>query len=138
MAYQNLDDGLYLLTQESDGKSVDHYGILDVGNRLKIDQARFSRQPVVVHQTPPSIQSEWLQETTGEWNVEGKIADETRAKDRLIEAARDPSYRLFSNNCEHVARYVAYGVRESRQVQLAVAVLGTVFVFALVYALSRK
>jgi len=137
MAYQNLDDGLYLLTQESDGKSVDHYGILDAGNRLGIEEARFSRQPVVVHQRPPSIQWNWLRET-GKWRVKGKIADEAMAKARIKKAARDPLYRLFSNNCEHFARYVAYGIRESWQVQLTVAVLGTAFVSALVYASSRK
>lgn len=135
MPYKQIQDGLYLLIQKSEEKGVDHYGILDVGNRLNLDEVRLVRQPVVIHQTPPSIQISWLQDT-GAWNNLGKILDEPAAIARIRNAARNPHYDLFGNNCEHFARYVATGVRESTQVQAAVAVTGLVALTA--YALTRR
>ncbi len=133
--YQNIEDGLYLLMQKSIDKGIDHYGILDIGNRLNIEAVRFSSQPVVIHQTPPSIQVHWLQDT-GTWNILGKITDEPMAIGRIIEASKNPLYNLFGNNCEHFARFVATGVRESRQVQAAVFITGLAALTA--YALTRK
>jgi len=34
--YQGFPDGLYLVMQRSVGKGIDHYGILDIGNRLGV------------------------------------------------------------------------------------------------------
>lgn len=134
MPYQDLADGLYLLSQKSTQKIVDHYGVLDIGNRLAIPQVNGSEQPVVIHQTPPSIQINWLQDT-GTWNVLGKITDENMAINRINEAAQNPEYNLFGNNCEHFARYVATGVRESTQIKAAVAMTGLVALT--VYALRK-
>ncbi len=39
MPYQGLADGLYLVMQRSPGKAIDHYGILDIGNRLAVGGA---------------------------------------------------------------------------------------------------
>ena len=122
MPYQNLTDGLYLLKQKSVDKGVDHYGILDIGNRLQISQAD-GTHPVVIHQTPPSIRLDWLQ-NTGTWQVLGSITDEAMAMNRIKLAAQDSQYDLFGNNCEHFARFVATGVRESTQIKAAVAVAG--------------
>lgn len=135
MPDKQLQNGLYLLVQKSEEKGVDHYGILDVGNRLSLDEVRVVRQPVVIHQTPPSIQIHWLQ-NTGVWTNLGKILDEPAAIARIRHAARNPNYDLFGNNCEHFARYVATGVRESTQVQTAVFVAGLVALTA--YALTRR
>ena len=120
MSYQGLQDGLYLLKQASRAKGVDHYGVLDVGNRLRDPKVNYPH-PVVIHQTPPSIQMDWLQ-NTGQWTVVGKIDDEAAALERLRAAFQDPAYDLFGHNCEHFARYVATGRRESTQLQAAVAV----------------
>jgi hypothetical protein len=125
MPYQHLNDGLYLLKQKSQAKGVDHYGILDVGNRFAHPNVTPDMQPVVVHQTPPQIQLNWLQDT-GVWEVLGQITDENDAVERLKKAAGDPKYNLFGHNCEHFARYVATGKRESTQVQAAVVVAGLV------------
>jgi len=133
MPYQNLSDGLYLLRQKSQAKGVDHYGILDVGNRLAHPSVAPGMQPVVLHQTPPQIQVNWLQDT-GTWDVLAKITDEKDALERLKRAASDPQYNLFGHNCEHFARYVATGKKESRQVQAAVAVAGLV---ALVFRFGK-
>ena len=123
MPFEHLDDGLYLIKQRSAAKGVDHFGILDVGNRLRIPQVLPGQQPVVLHQTPPQMQLAWLQET-GQWEVLGRITDEPDAINRIQHARQDPHYNLFGNNCEHFARYVATGRRESRQVQVAALIAG--------------
>ena len=134
MPHQNYSDGFYLLIQKSVDKGVDHYGIMDVGNILEIDRVEDTSQPVVIHQTPPSIQLNWLQDT-GAWKIAGKITDEVMAKNRIREAAQNPKYNLFGNNCEHFARFVATGVKESTQVQSAVLVSGLVALT--IYALRK-
>ena len=123
MPYEHLDDGLYLLKQKSAEKGVDHYGILDVGNRLRHPEVVAQVQPVVVHQRPPRIQLDWLQ-NTGQWQVLGKITDEADAIVRMMAAAKNPKYDLFGHNCEHFARYVATGRHESTQIQAAVVLAG--------------
>lgn len=125
MPYQNIEDGLYLVVQRSHEKGVDHYGILDIGNRLNIKEAESVDHPIVIHQTPPTIQLSWLQ-NTGSWLLHGRIMDENMAIMRINHAVKNPSYNLFENNCEHFARYVATGVRESRQIQSAVVATGLV------------
>lgn len=54
MQYQGLPGGLYLEKQHSPRKGVGHYGILDVGNRLRYPNAPY---PLAIHQTPPAIQA---------------------------------------------------------------------------------
>lgn len=115
MPYQGYLDGLYLLVQRSDGKGVDHYGILDIGNRIRHPQVD-GRHPIVIHQTPPSIRLDWLQDT-GVWHTLGKITDEEYAIQRMVAAFSNPAYDLFGHNCEQFARYVATGVHESKQLQ---------------------
>lgn len=122
MPYQHLADGLYLIKQKSASKGVDHYGILDVGNRLG-HPAVNGLQPVVVHQSPPSIRLNWLQDT-GTWEVLGKITSERDAIARIRDAYQTPAYDLFGHNCEHFARYVATGKHESTQIQAAAVVAG--------------
>lgn len=122
MSYQGYADGLYLLRQKSGSKGFDHYGILDVGNRIKHPQVD-GRHPVVIHQTPPSVTMTWLQ-NTGPWSVLGRITDEARAIQRMGAALQDPEYDLFGHNCEHFARFVATGRRQSTQLQAVGIVAG--------------
>ncbi len=116
MPYNIRKPGLYLLIQKTQMKGVlvDHYGILDVGNRLNLPNAGW--QPIVIHQTPPQIRLDRL-EDTGDWKVLGKITDEPDAISRINKAVENTAYDLFGNNCEHFARYVATGRRESTQLQ---------------------
>ncbi len=109
--------GLYLLAQKTQikGVLVDHYGILDVGNRLKLPNVDW--HPIVIHQTPPQIRRDRL-EDTGDWKVLGMITDESDAISRINKAVENSAYDLFGNNCEHFARYVATGRRESTQLQV--------------------
>lgn len=122
MPYLQYADGLYLLKQKSEAKGVEHYGILDIGNRINHPQIN-GTHPVVIHQTPPSIKIDWLQ-NTGEWAVLGHITDEEDAKARMNSAFQNSSYNLFGHNCEHFARYVATGKHESTQLQTAGAIAG--------------
>lgn len=122
MPYMNLNDGLYLLRKDSEKFGLHHYGILDVGNRIRHPRVR-GEQPVVIHQTPPTIRIDWLQ-STGPWEIHQRITDETEAIQRMNQAFSNPSYDLFGNNCEHFARYVATGVRESTQLQAAGFIAG--------------
>lgn len=123
MPYEQLNDGLYLIKQRSAAKGVDHYGILDVGNRVRLPSVLAGQQPVVIHQTPPHVQAAWLQDT-GAWEVMGRITDEHDAITRIQHARENPQYNLIGHNCEHFARYVATGKRESRQVQIGVFIAG--------------
>jgi hypothetical protein len=124
MPYENLQDGLYLLRQAAQKPGIHHYGILDVGNRICHPQVR-GGQPVVIHQTPPTIRIDWLQ-NTGQWEIHLRITDEEEAIRRINQAFTTPTYNFFGNNCEHFARYVATGVRESTQLQSASFVAGLV------------
>lgn len=116
MPYQNLEDGLYIIEQpaEKNGIRITHFGILDVGNVLRHPNIDGSH-PIVVHQTPPNIRADFLG-NTGSWNIRGKIEDIAGAIERIKEAAKNPSYDLFGNNCEHFARFIAQGERYSSQV----------------------
>lgn len=122
MPNQQYPNGLYLLKQESETKCVDHYGILDIGNRINHSRAG-RRRPVVIHQTPPSIRLDFLQDT-GTWLVLGRIPDEEAAKSRINTAFKNPAYGWFRHNCEHFARYVATGRFESTQLQAACILAG--------------
>jgi hypothetical protein len=139
MPYKNMQDGLYLLKQESSEKGVSHYGILDIGNRIQHPEININHPLVVIHQTPPIIRLDWLQ-NTGSWQVLGRIANENeeKAKNRLNSAYQNPTYNLFGNNCEHFARYVATGIKESHQVQAAATIGGLVALsFILINAVEQ-
>lgn len=122
MPYQGYPDGLYLLVKRSESKGVDHYGILDIGNRIEHPHVD-GRHPTVIHQTPPSIRLDWLQDT-GVWRILGRITDEKHAIQRMMAARSNPAYDLFGHNCEQFARYVATGVHESKQLQAVGFVAG--------------
>ena len=122
MPYQGYPDGIYLLRRPASTKPLDHYAVLDVGNRLGFINSD-GRQPVVLHQTPPRIRFDWLQDT-GAWEVIGHVLDEEDAIHRLHYALQSPDYALFRNNCEHFARFVATGSHESKQIQASVVMAG--------------
>lgn len=122
MPFQGRPDGLYFLKQASSHKGVDHYGILDIGNRIQHPEVD-GIHPVVIHMTPPNLRIDWFQ-GTGAWTVLGVVADEAGAIQRMNSAFQCPDYHWFGNNCEHFARFVATGTRESKQVQAGAAVAG--------------
>jgi hypothetical protein len=112
---QQLAPGLYWIAQQSQKKGVEHHAILDVGNCLRYHDV-YPTSPIIVHQTPPSIRRDPFM-GTGNWKIVTRIADEPNAIARLISGCSNPIYNTAGNNCEHFARYVATGKRESHQVQ---------------------
>jgi len=122
MPYQEYSDGIYLLRRPAAAKPLDHYAVLDVGNRIGFINAD-GTQPVVVHQMPPRIRFDWLQDT-GTWEVLGIVLDEEDAIRRLHLALQSPDYALFRHNCEHFARYVTTGRFESKQLQATAVIAG--------------
>ena len=120
MNLQHWPPGLYWIVQVSPMKGVEHHAILDVGNRMRCqDVGRW--QDMIVHQTPPAIRREPAA-GTGHWNVLQRIADEGGSIRRLVAVCANPGYCVISNNCEHFARYIASGIRESHQLQRVGAV----------------
>jgi hypothetical protein len=128
MLYPGLQDGLYTLRQRSDKLGLFHYGILDVGNRLGLPSAH-SGNPIVVHQKPPCITIDRL-DNTGPWSVIGRISDELCAAKRMDMAFRNPGYNMLNHNCEHFVWFVATGKRESPQLRAGVVF----FVLAILFA----
>jgi hypothetical protein len=120
MPYQGWADGLYLVKRASPEKGVDHYAVLDIGNWLGNAYAPY---PVVVEMNTTGIHANWL---TSPWHVVAMATDERAALARLQQALANPNYALFGNSCEHFARYIITGKRESTQLQGAVAVAGII------------
>lgn len=122
MPYQKWDDGLYLAKRSATAKFVDHYGVIDVGNRVGLVLApRNTPLPVLIHQSQAGIRSDWLE---GNWEIESKIVDESAARKRIQVALGTPDYDLFGNNCEHFARFIATGERASVQLRTATVIAG--------------
>jgi hypothetical protein len=127
---EEMPHGLYLVSQHNAAKGVDHYGVVDIGNRLA-NSLHDGTSPILIHQTPPSIRMDVF---AGTWKSLGKITDEAGAIARINLALEDPRYDLFGHNCEHFARFVATGRRESTQLQATVAVVGGIAAFFWVIA----
>jgi len=102
---------------------IEHFGIMDVGNRLRLEGIDSSR-PVIVHQTPPRIRAESIR-GDAEWTVVEKITDEEAARMRLLSALKKPSYDVIDHNCEQFAWFVAQDERKSPQLS-SYAVAGVV------------
>ncbi len=111
--------GLYWISQQSSKKGVVHHAILDVGNRTGFADTGMW-QDMLIHQTPPSIRRE-PSAGTGQWHLHLRIHDEQGAIERLKLAWASPHYDVVKNNCEHFARFIATGVRESHQLRGACA-----------------
>lgn len=113
-----VSNGVFLLKRWSREKGVDHYAVGLVGNPAW--QAGFN-QATTMQLLPTGIHVEaW---TEGDrWEVLAQAGDARAALARLA-ALLEERYALLSANCEHFAREVVTGVRESRQVQ-GLAVVG--------------
>lgn len=131
MPAQGHSDGLYMVRRPAD-KLGWHFGIAVIGNRFSLRNAR-PGHPMVFHQRPPRIALDRL-EDTGPWFEVQRITDEWSAIQRINLAYQNPTYNLFGNNCEHFARYVATGKRESKQLQTVVLVVSLA---ALIIYVSR-
>src|SRR6266571_2154907 len=108
--------GIYLVRRPVQGKGIfQHEAILD---------ARWFRpRPVLYEQTPQGFQRMALRDAAP-FTIVAKAADTDIAANRLRQVAeRLPAYHVLTDNCQHVAREVVLGKRESPDVR-GVAFLG--------------
>jgi hypothetical protein len=133
--FSNLTDGLYLVKRPSQYPLIEHYGVLLVGQVLwsfgyDVDQ------PVILHRTDLGICADWAA-YTGPWNVLGQVPPRLvpSAVTRFSTALQVNDYDLFTNNCEHFARFVTEGRDYSTQVAGAVVAAGLAFV---IWAVNRS
>jgi hypothetical protein len=111
--------------QWSSEKRVEHYVLIDWRNSL--GTLRWHLGPVVLEMMPRGPQARPL--GTGEHWAHKKIADAGDAQRRFRAWQRSGErwrYDALSNNCEHWARYIAFGEPLSEQVRGWTAVAGIV------------
>jgi len=113
MNVEDLPVGLCLATTDIPNKLGEHYGILDIGNVLG---GAPSGAPILYQLTPSGVVGAPIDQ---ELTIVDWIGDIDAARARFTQALQRPQYDLVTNNCEHFARYVAYGRRESSQVWIA-------------------
>lgn len=137
MPYRNsisgyfVPDGIYRMTRRNEEKGVTHYAVLDVGNIFGF-RLPPGMPPMVIHQTPPHIQVEPLNEADI-WFVEYAVPQEDwpGAISRYNQAIEDPFYRTLNNNCEQFARFITEGEKVSHQVNGAfLFTIGAVIIWA--------
>ncbi|CAN5651661.1 hypothetical protein BH20ACI4_BH20ACI4_27600 [soil metagenome] len=119
-----LSDGIYLVKRQSVVVfSKEHYGVIIVGKLLN-QLGFFDNHPRVFHLTKEGIHIDLLPKFNN-WNSLGAVnsLQIQTAIVRLKFALLNPNYDLFSNNCEHFARYITEGYKQSTQLQNA-GVLG--------------
>lgn len=113
-----LTKGLYLVKKPAEKflGLVDHYAVIDVGNSLRLFP-KTEKGPVVIEKIDgKGIVVGYILDN---WTIIGKVSDHYLfpASFRLVQALKDPTYDLFGNNCEHFARFIAEGKKESIQVK---------------------
>lgn len=118
MTMDELPRGLYLAKRRSPEKLVDHYGIIDIGNRALHPNVS-PAYPAVYHINAAGLHWDYLAHAGGGWQLIGRIVDEAAAIDRIGQATANPRYDLLQNNCEQFARWVAFGTKTSVQLQWA-------------------
>lgn len=135
MRHLQLLDGMHLLSRRSREKGdVEHYAIGIAGIVARV--VGFSG-PVVIELSPSGWTIEQFMSTAG-WRLCATTSDEGMAVQRLNAVlSSNLRYDVIQNNCEHVARFVVLGVRESKQMQ---AVAGVILVAGLlgVVAVSAR
>ena len=133
--FRELPDGLYWVKRKSQYPLIEHHGILVVGEPLQAFGIH-NLEPIVVHQSYPGMRVEWAS-STGSWYPIGQIpADHIpSALSRVSAAFAQPGYDLLSNNCEHVARYIAIGEKRSTQV---IGIAAVVLLLATIWAVNRS
>ena len=136
MPSQGYPDGIFLVRRQSELPGIAHYGVMDIGNCLNLYVTEGSI-PVVIDLTQAGIALRSTLDITP-WELMGQAEDEQAAAARLWEAIEDKTYRVLSNNCEHFARMVVGGIRESKQLQAYSLLAGTMIVLALMDAEKRR
>lgn len=113
--------GIYLINTASETAPniIDHFGVMIVGKHLRLLDLSDER-PLVFHLINTGLQVDWL-EVFGKPKDLGKVSStqELAAINRLRFASNNLNRWYISNNCEHFARYVTEGYKQSIQLQNA-------------------
>jgi hypothetical protein len=134
--FSNLPDGLYLVKRPSQYPLIEHYGVLIVGQPLRsFGFGIYDYEPVILHRTDLGVRADWASELAPVY-ILGQVPSHLipLAIDRFSAALQENDYALFTNNCEHFARFVTEGKSYSTQVAAAVVSAGVV---GLIWALNR-
>jgi hypothetical protein len=115
MFYQQQTQPLLWLVSQPASLGAKHYGVLVLENSFGLAEPG-NAAPYVIHLNQNGIQAGWL-EAMPPWALIEPIWDDLGAWARYQEVSQNPNYNLLSYNCEHFARYIATGARESKQVQ---------------------
>lgn len=121
--------GLEYVKRRSPEKGVWHHAIIDHGDALRLIDGISS---VVVELVPTGPQARRFDPAEG-WTIE-RIADQDGALRRLRLLLCSPGrhqYHALFNNCEHFARFIAFGEFRSDQVRAGVAAAAVVAFLAL-------
>jgi Lecithin retinol acyltransferase len=120
-------DGIYLLRQKSvKYGGIHHYGFAVTGNYLPYF-GFFEGVNKVIHKTNEGVFEENYDPY--EWEILGRMqSNELAVVVKRVQMSLNDAYDLLSNNCEHFARFVVTGKKESSQIQGAVGwgILGVV------------
>lgn len=108
-------EGIHLVKRRAvASKAAEHYGFAVVGDPVKYFSSPSSGS-IVIHKTNIGIHPDpfdpflWEKVKTLDGNVLAAVA-------RAHHSYRD-AYNLFFDNCEHFARFVVTGIKESTQIQ---------------------
>lgn len=108
-----------------------HFGVLIAGNNLK--KIGYSdSHPLVFHLTDKGFQIDWV-ETFGKPEILGKVdlVNESLTLQRLRYASLHLNRWQLGNDCEHFARFIAEGYKQSTQFQNIGVLSGLALAFLL-------
>ena len=127
-------EGIFLVRRKSVKYiGVDHYGFVVSGKDLAYFDTSW-KESRVIHKTNIGVHADTY--FVSEWEIVEKIRDDQIPfaifRTRLTLNDR---YKVLSGNCEHFARFVTTGKKESSQVQnvMALSVIG-----AVIYCATRE
>ncbi|HEV7646456.1 MAG TPA: hypothetical protein VGO50_21155 [Pyrinomonadaceae bacterium] len=118
-----LPKGIYLFNKSTVYPFTQHYVVVIKGHEFLKHFDIYDDQPRVIHKTnigihidQPKTYGAW----EGTWNLIGRVipSESANAIWRMqISLMYPTNYDLFLNNCEHFARFVTEGYKQSTQVQ---------------------
>lgn len=115
-----FENGIYLVKRKSTYAPFikEHYGVAIIGRYLRNFNPQWNKA-TVIHKTNLGVRRDNF--NPFEWEKVEKISEQniTDAVNRTGITMND-AYDLLSDNCEHFARFVTTGKKESTQVQNAV------------------
>ena len=114
----HFEEGVYLVKRKSVYFDKDHYGFAVVGKFLKYFDSSWDR-PKVIHKTNLGVHADPFEPFSWE-RIEKMSESDIRLAVLRTKISMNDAYDLLLDNCEHFARFVITGIKESSQIQNAV------------------